>query len=97
MDDEVQKLTDAQTGRWRVLTDDRLYIVDLDKRTVTSEPRPDTSDGPTEGAMPLRNLHICWVGDTGFWTINTTGSSPSVEYYWLVTAVIRHIAQLHEK
>jgi hypothetical protein len=94
---EVDKLTEAQTGRWRVITEDTVYIVDLDKRTVTSELRSDASDGSRKNRMSLRTLHICWVGDPGFWTMNPTGPSPKVDYYWVVTTVIKKITQMNDR
>jgi hypothetical protein len=91
--EDVEKLTEADTGRWRILTEDRIYIVDLDRRTVVGALRADAGLLANERLLSLRALHVCWVGDPGFWTMNTTGSSSRVEY-WFVTAVIEKITRL---
>jgi hypothetical protein len=91
--EDVEKLTEAETGQWRILTEDRIYVVDLDRRTVMGALRADAGPVSNERLLSLRALHVCWVGDPGFWTMNTTGASPRVEY-WFVTAVIEKITRL---
>lgn len=91
---EVPKLTGSETGRWQVTTDDAVYVIDLDERTVTKAATLNTVPGANERSLPLRALHICWVGDLGFWTMNPDWPSPTIEYYWYLTAVVQKITRL---
>jgi hypothetical protein len=91
---EVQKLTGSETGRWQVTTEDAVYVIDLDEQTVTKSAMPNTAPGANERGLSLRALHVCWVGDLGFWTMKPDGPSPTIEYYWYLTTVIHQITRL---
>jgi hypothetical protein len=92
--EEVEKLTGADTGQWQVTTEDERYTIDLDEWTVTKAPAAYRTPGVNERQLPLRALHICWVGDPGFWTMRPDWPRPTIEYYWYVTTVTTKISRL---
>lgn len=92
--EEVERLTGSETGRWQVTTEDGVYVIDLDERTVTKAASPDATPGANERRLTLRALHICWVGDLGFWTMNPDWRSPTIQYYWYLTPMVQKIMRL---
>lgn len=62
--DERDEITNAPTGRWRVITEGSTYLVDLDNRTVSRAPRQGTvgvtGDLRRDGnPIPLLELALC--------------------------------------
>jgi hypothetical protein len=92
--DEVDSLRDSETGRWLITTEDSVYIVDLDERYIKKALKADSVPSANERRLPLQTLHVCRVGDPGFWTMKPDWPSPTVEYYWYVTADVQRIRRL---
>lgn len=91
--DDVQELTGSETGRWRVFTRNSSHVFDLDAGTVTRIPGPKAWPGANDRPRPIRSIESCKVGDRGYWTMQTDGWSPSIDYWWHLTSVIQKIVR----
>ena len=91
--EEVQELTGIESGRWRVFTQGSSHLFDFEAGTVTRIPGPTAWPGANDQPRPIRSIERCKVGERGYWTMKTDGWSPSVDYWWHSSSVIRKITR----
>lgn len=91
---EVDRLTGAEGGLWRIWTQRSSHILDLDQMTVTRVPGAGRPPSINDTTRPLSTLGACRVGERGAWTMHTDGRSDIVAFYWHYTSEIRSIERL---
>lgn len=95
--DEVDELTGSETGRWCVSTRDSTHIFDFNAGTVMRIPGANATPGGNDRPRPLRSIGVCKVGQRGYWTMHTDGWSPTIDYHWHDTSVVRRIERLADQ
>lgn len=95
---EVDRLTGAEGGQWRIWTQGSSHILDLhldlDQMTVTRVPGAGRPPSINDTTRPLRTVGACRVGERGAWTMHSDGRSDTVDFYWHYTSEIRNIERL---
>lgn len=91
---EVDELTGSETGQWRVFTRDSIHVFDFDARTVKRVPGASAIPGGNDQPRLLRSIELCKVGQRGFWTMHTDAWSPTIDYVWHSSSVVRRIERL---
>jgi hypothetical protein len=95
--DEVAELTGSENGQWRVFTRDSSHVFDFDARTVMRVPGANAIPGENDRPRALRSIEVCKVGQRGFWTMHTDNWSPTIDYVWHDSSVVRRIERLTDQ
>jgi hypothetical protein len=95
-DDEIDELTEDDTGRYRVHAHSSYHDFDLDLRTVTRFRGPTAPLTTNDCQRTLRTIAECKIGRFGRWTMSSSGYLDPIDYFWQQTSIIRKIERLDD-
>lgn len=67
------------------------YVFDMDQRTVTRTPGPDSHPDMHDGERQLRTVIQCQIGSSGYWTM--VADHFAIDYFWQLTSPIVSIVE----